>query len=340
MTNLTQVSIIARKSIRYTIYFIVFLTLGKILLTAGIGIYLQLYPPGPPPPTVKFGKLTAIPFPSGAPKPKLTFGLETATGGFPTGIPTQAKVYFMPKVSSNLLSLDTAKTQAQALNFNDPSPQQESDYLYKFKNPNYPATMEINIITGAFSIGYDLTADRTPIQNRPPVAEIAASNFRSELSNANVLPSDLNGPMVPDYLKLVDGKLSPVVALSEADVVKVNLFRSAYDNLPSMTADPSQANVWAIMSGAQQKDQQVIAAQYHYFSVDSSQYATYPIITPQQAFSELQAGNEYIATIGEYKDGSTIKIRNIYISPILTQGIQVIFINQFTSLIPEKPASK
>ena len=94
------------------------------MLTAGIGIYLKIYPPGPPPPTVKFGKLTAIPFPTGALKPSLNYTLETATGGFPTNLPTQAKVYFMPKVSSNLLSLDTAKTEAQALNFNDPNPEQ------------------------------------------------------------------------------------------------------------------------------------------------------------------------------------------------------------------------
>lgn len=314
MNNLTQVSIIARKTIRYTIYFIVFLTIGRILLSSAISIYLKIYPPGPPPPTVKFGKLTPIPFPSGAPTPKLTFTLETATGGYPTNIPTQAKVYFMPKVSSNLLSLDTAKTEAQSLNFNDPNPQQESTYLYKFKDQNFPTSMEINIITGAFSISYDLTADRSPIESRPPAAEIAASEFRSDLSGANKLPGDLTGPMIPSYLKLVNGKLSPVLALSEADVVKVNLFRAPYDNLPSMTADPYESNVWAMISGGQQKDQQIIASQYHYFPVDPKQYATYPIITPQQAFSQLRAGNAYVATMGEYKDGDSLKIRNIYLA--------------------------
>lgn len=314
MTGLTQVAITARKTIRYIIYFIVFLTLGRILLSAGISVYLKIFPPGPPPPTVKFGKLTKIPFPANNTTAKLTYALETATGGLPTDISTQAKVYFMPKVNSNLLSLDTAKTKATALGFDDPNPVQESDSLYKFKNLSFPSTMEINIITGSFSISYDLTADRTPISNRPPAAEIAASEFRSVLSGANVLSSDLSGPMIPNYLKLTSGKLANVLALSEADVVKVNLFRKSYDNLPSMTADPNQSNVWAIISGGQTKDQQIMAAQYHYYPVDESQYSTYPIITPQEAFNQLQNGKAYIANMGQYKDGDSLKVRKIYLA--------------------------
>jgi hypothetical protein len=314
MTSLTQVAVNARKIIRYTIYFIVFLTIGRILLGTGTSIYLKIFPPAPPTPTVKFGKLTKIPFPTSNSAPKLTFTLETATGALPTNIPTQARVYFMPKVNSNLLSLDTAKTKAIALGFDDPNPQQESDSLYKFKNPGFPSTMEINIITGAFSISYDLIADRTPINNRPPAAEIAASEFRGQLSGANVLATDLSGPMVPSYLKLTSGKLADVLALSEADVVKVSLFRKSYDNLPSVTADPFQSNVWAIISGSQTKDQQIIAAEYHYYSVDESQYSTYPIITPQEAFNELQAGKAYVASMGQYKDGNSLKIRKVYLA--------------------------
>jgi hypothetical protein len=314
MTSLTQVAVTARKVIRYAIYFMVFLTIGRILFSAGVSIYLKMFPPAPAAPTVKFGKLTKIPFPTISTTPKLTYTLETATGALPTNIPTQAKVYFMPKVNSNLLSLDTAKTKAAALGFDNKNPQQESDSLYKFKNPGFPSTMEINIITGAFSISYDLIADRTPINNRPPAAEIAASEFRSALSGANILADDLSGPMVPNYLKLTGGKLANVLALSEADVVKVSLFRKSYDNLPSVTADPFQSNIWAIISGSQTRDQRIIAAEYHYYSVDESQYSTYPIITPQEAFNELQAGNVYIASMGQYKDGNSLKIRRVYLA--------------------------
>ncbi len=314
MTALTQIAITARKSIRYAIYFIIFLTIGRILWGAGIKIYLQIFPPGPPPPTVKFGKLTQIHFPISDPAPKFNFTVETATGGLPTNLSTQAKVYFMPKVNPNLLSLDTAKYKANQMGFNDPNPVAESDTLYKFTDPKYPTTLTTNIVTNAFSISYDLAADRSPIANRPPAAEIAATQFRATLSSAGNLPADLTGPMIPEYFKLESGQLVKVLALSEADVTKVNLFRKPYDKLPSVTAKPDQSNVWGIISGAQQGNQQIMAAEYHYFPVDETQYSTYPLITPQEAFANLQNGKEHIASLGQYKDGDSLKIRKVYLA--------------------------
>ncbi len=314
MTSLTQVAITARKFIRYTILAIIFLTVGRILWGVGVSVYLKVFPPAPAAPTVKFGKLTKIPFPSGSPAPRLNFTLETSTGGFPTNIPPQVKVYFMPKVNANLLSLDSAKSKATQMGFNDPNPVQESDTLYKFTNKSFPSTLVTNIITNTFSISYDLVADRSPIINRPPAPEIAATAFRSILSAANNLPDDLTGPMVPEYFKLDSGRLTRVLALSEADVTKVNLFRKPYDKLPSLTAKPNESNVWGIISGAQQKDQQIVAAEYHYFPVDETQFSTYPIITSEQAFNELQAGREYVASAGQYKEGDALKIRKVYLA--------------------------
>ncbi len=313
MTNLTRIAITARKTIKYGIFFIIFLIVGKILLTAGISIYNKLFPAPPPPPTVKFGKLPAINFPNNGVTAKINYVLETPEGGLPTDIPTQAKVYFMPKMSANLLSLDSAKATAQAMDFTS-DPQQISETVYKFTNPNYPVTLLMNIVTGTFSISYDLSTDKTPISNKPPMAEVAASEFRSTLSSANILPSDLTGQTTSDFLKLSNGQLVSALSLSEADLVKVNLFRKDYDNLPSMTGNPNQANVWAIISGSSSKDQQIIAAEYHYYPVDETQYSTYPIKTSTEAFSELQSGQAFIASLGGNKDGDTLKIRRVYLA--------------------------
>lgn len=313
MTNLTRVAITARRAIRYTIFAIIFLIIGKFILDAGIAIYKKVFPAPPPPPTVKFGKLTTIPFPSGNQQPKLTYVLETPEGGLPTNIPTQAKVYFMPKANPSLLALDAAKQTALTLGFSG-NPEAESESIYKFKNLNYPSMLEINIVTGTFSISYDLSSDRTPIENRPPAGEVAASEFRSNLSEAGILPDDLTGHTSYDFYKLKSGTLASALSLSEADVIKVNLFRKDYDNLPSMTANPNEANVWAIVSGSTVREQQVIAAEYHYYPVDETQYATYPIITSAQAFSALQSNQAYIANAGLNKDGDTLKIRRIYLA--------------------------
>ncbi len=312
MSALTQVAVTARKAIRYGIYFIVFLTVGRIILGISINIYRKIFPPAPPPPTVKFGKLNKIPFPDNKITAKLNYVLETPEGGLPK-LPTQAKVFFMPKVNPTLLALDVAKEKAKSLGYTS-DPEQLSDTLYKFKNPSVPSVMEMNIVTGTFSVSYDLTADRSPINTKPPVAEVAASEFRSLLSSAGILPDDLTGPTSHEFFKLSGGKLISALSLSESDVVKINLFRKSYDNLPSMTGNPNEANVWTLISGSQDRSQQVVAAEFHYFPVDESQSSTYAIKTPEEAFNELKAGQPFIASLGVNKEGDTLKIRRIFLA--------------------------
>lgn len=313
MTSLTQIAIKARRAIRYTIFGIIFLIVGKFVLDAGVALYLKIFPPAPPSPTIKFGQLTKISFPKMTTIPKLTYTLETPQGGLPTDIPTQAKVFFMPKPSSSLLALDIAKERAKAMGFTS-GPIAESETIYKFTNPDFPAMIEMNIISGTFSVSYDLSADRSPIALKPPVAEVAASEFRSMLSAANILPEDLSGPTTHVFYKLASGQLATALSLSESDVVKVNLFRKNYDDLPSMTANPNEGNVWAIVSGSTTREQQIIASEYHYYAVDETQFSTYPIKTPAEAFAQLQAGAAFIADIGLNKDGDTLKIRRIYLA--------------------------
>ncbi|MGA2910307.1 MAG: hypothetical protein ABSE04_00705 [Candidatus Microgenomates bacterium] len=341
MTSLTQIAITARKVIRYGIFLIIFLIVGKIALDSGTTIYRKIFPVPPPTPTVKFGKLTKIPFPDTGSTAKLTYVLETPSGGLPTDIPNQAKVYFMPKPSPNLLSLDSAKAEAASMGFGS-NPQQISDTIYNFTNADFPSTLQINIITGTFSISYNLATDKSPLSLKPPVAEVAASEFRSILSEANVLPADLTGPVTSDFLKLSNGQLVNALSLSESDVIKINLFRQNYDNLPSVTGNPNQANVWAIISGSQTQNQQIIAAEFHYYPVDGSQFSTYPIITPAQAFAELQAGSAFIANLGVNKDGDTLKIRRIYLAyfdpDVATDFYQPIYVfegdNGFIAYLP------
>lgn len=313
MTSLTRIAIAARKTIRYGIFLILFLIVGKFLLDIGITVYKKAFPAPPPPPTVKYGKLTKIPFPDAGSAVKLTYTLETPEGGLPTNISTQAKVYFMPKISPNLLSLDAAKSTAEALGFGT-NAQQISDTIYLFNDPRAPSALQMNIITGTFSISYNLAQDKSPLDSKPPIAEVAASEFRSILSGAGILPPDLTGPTTSKYMKLSNGQLVTALSLSESDMVKVNLFRKNYDNLPSVAGIPDQANVWAIISGSANHDQQIIASENHYYSVDETQYSTYPIKTPAEAFAELQNGQAYIAALGLNKDGDSLKIRRMYLA--------------------------
>ncbi len=311
MASLTQTAIVTRKIIRYGFYGIVALIVGRIVLSAGIGIYRYFFPKPPPPPTIAFGKLPTLPFPEKEKPENLTFTLETPEGGLPT-LSTQAKVYFMPKPVQTQLKLDLAKQKARGLGFLS-EPQQLSQTLYRFLHQKAPSTLEMNIITGIFSISYDLSQDSSPLANRPSAPEIAASQVRSYLSSADLLPEDLTGSTDYEFLKIEEGNFISALSLSEADLIKVYLYRKTFDDHPSLTSAPDQSNVWFMVSGAREKEKQIVAAEFHYFPVDEDKSSTYPIKLADTAWQELQNSNAYIANLGLNEDG-TIVIRRVYLA--------------------------
>ncbi len=313
---------------------------GKILLTATVSLYKKLFPAPPPPPTVTYGKLPNLALPNVTIPANIVFALETADGTLPK-MPTQAKVFFMPKPASNLLSLSGAQNKSEGLGFNRDG-EQLTQTTYKFSHKNNPSTLEINIVSEVFSISYDLNTDSEPISVHPPVSEIAASQVRSYLSSANLLPADLTGTTKAEYLKLSDDKFIGALSQSEADLVKIKLFRKNYDNLPMVTPDPNNANVWFIVSGITNRGKQIIAAEFHYFAVDESQFSTYPIKTSEEAWKEFTEGKGSTANAGTGKEGDNIKIRKVYLAyfdaGIQTDFLQLIYVfegdNGYVAYLP------
>lgn len=311
MVTLTQASITARKSIRYAIFFIIFLIIGRIFLGALVGIYKKIFPPPPPTPTVAFGKLPKLPFPERA-KMNLSFALETPEGGLPT-VPNIVKVYFMPKLSANLLSLDFAKERARDLNY-DSNPETVSESVYKFYNKSSPSVLQTDIITGAFSLSYDLKADPTPLSVRPVAPEVAANIAKTFLDNASLLPEDLTGPTAHQFLKHEAAGLVPGISISDSNLIKIHLFRKNYDDMTSLTPSPNEGNIWFIVSGLRERGKDLIAGEYHYFPVDETQSSTYPIKSPEIAWQEFISGNYYTASFGSAVEGEAIKIRRVYLA--------------------------
>ncbi len=309
MASLTQIAITTRKIIRYSIYGIIALIIGRILFGIGKSVYLTLFPPAPPEPTVAFDKLPSLPFPEEKAREKISYRLETTEGGLPT-LPIQVKVYFMPQLSANLLALETAQQKAASLGFAG-TQEGVSQTTYQFNSAKTPASLEMNIATGAFSISYNLAQDSSPLERRPPAPEVATSNTKSVLSSANLLPEDLAGPTTHQFFRVEAGALKETISLSEANLIKINLFRTSYDDLPSLTQNPTQANVWFMVTGATNKEKQIISGEYHYFPVDPDQNSTYPIKTAQQAMDELSAGGGFIASSGSTQEQV---IREVYLA--------------------------
>jgi len=333
MASLTQTAIITRKVIRYGIYFIIFLIVGRILFKTGTRAYRYFFPKPPPEATVEFGRLPPLSFPAKQGLPQFTLNLELTEGQFPE-LPQQAKIYFMPKPAASLLGLEDAQDKVASFGFST-VPEQLSQSIYRFSHKSSPATMQISVVTGAFSISYDLTKDPGLLNLRPPAPEVATEIVKRTLSSAKILPDDLSGPtshefLVPHEFLQTDG-IPFVTALSrsESNFVRINLFRREYDGFPSLTPNPQRANVWFMVSGAGERDRQIFAGEYHYLPVDEQEFATYPLKSAETAWEELLSGAGFIAALGT-NEGGNVTVRRVslayYDSGVLTDFFQPIIV--------------
>jgi len=291
------------------VFGIIALIIGRIALGGIIKLYRYFFPAALPPPTVAFGKLPVIPFPQGKSGEGLTYSLETPDGTLPT-LSEQSKVYLMQKPSPSLLSLDDAIEKAAGLGYTTEA-EEISQTLYRFTHKYVPAVLQYDIASNTFSISYDLAEDASPLERIPPPSEVAAATVRSYLSSADLLPEDLTGTTTHSFLKIEGENLIAALGQSDADLVKINLFRKSYDDLSSVTARGNESNVWFMISGGKERSKQIIAAEFHYFSVDEEQSATYPIKTAEVVWEELINGQAYIASKGE---GTSIVIRRVYLA--------------------------
>jgi len=310
--SLTSTAINTRRVIRYGIFFVIFLTFSRVVLGIAGSIYTTLVPKPPPPPTVQFGKLPNLPFAKATQEfPTFDFKIETATGSLPK-FPTQSKVYLMPAYTTTLFSSDEAKKKATALGFAS-DPIELSAVLYRYASLRSPSALELNIVNGAFSVSYNLAADSSPLQGLPPNQEQSAVIAKTLLTSSGSIVEDLEGEPFYDFLKVEGNNLVRAVSLSESSLIRVNLTRKEIDELPAVTADPTRSNAWFILSGADERERQLIAAQYRHFRIDEKRFETYPIKTAAQALEDLKAGKGYIANLGLNKEGK-VTIRNVYLA--------------------------
>ena len=314
MASLTETSIIARKIIRYGIYAVILIMIARVTFIAGKGVYQRLFPAPPPEPTVDFGKLPMLALPPRAQQGNLTFQLETPDGNLPT-FPDQTKVYVMPPFSASIGDEDRAKDKARKLGFSaNGEPYENVKNIYRFEKNSTPSTLVMNIITGIFSISYDISSDPAVVNKTPPPPEDAIKTVTGLLNGAGVMSEDLTGPRTHQFLRLENGSFVNAVSLSDAKAIKVNLFRKNYgDEFPGVTPNADEANVWFILGG-ETGPRQIILAEFYYYPIEKDRYGTYPLKTAETAWEKLKNGQAYIANMGTHKDGDTIVIRRVYLA--------------------------
>jgi hypothetical protein len=315
MASLTEASILTRKIIRYGLYLLIIVIVGRFLWWAGTSLYARLNPPEPPKPTAAFGKLPKLPFPEDPSKKleNVTYTLQTTDGALPT-FPELVAIYQMPEPQSNLQGLEAAKQKAQSLGFSQDGKLSidKVPNIYRFDKIGKPSHLTMNIITGVFSISYDVASDPTVLGQQPPAPSQAVSQAQGYLTRAGSDAEDLVGPTTTEFLRAEKGNFVQASSLSEADVTKINIFRKNYgpkEEYPAVTANMPEANVWLMLSG---RTNEVLAAEFHYFPVDSTKSGTYSIKTAQQAWDQLKEGKGYIANPGQ-RSTTEVIVRKVYL---------------------------
>ncbi len=313
MATLTQAAYYARRTIKIGLIVLLSFIVLRTAFGMAKNVWQKLRPPPPPPPTTAFNKLPQIEFGEEPGHPELTFQLETISGGLPK-LDTIGKVYFMPIQTSSLLALDRAKQKARSMGFVT-QPEKIAEVVYRWQALETPTTLEMNINTGNFILRYPYQEDPTLLTEKNlPTNEQAASEARRFLQSNGYLEEDLaSGQAEFTYLRLLNGSLTPAISLSEADFVRVNLFRATLDGLKILPPNPRDALVSFLFSGSRDRNKRILEIKYTYFPIEREISATYPLKSVNNAWQELQSGEGYLANLGENQEGK-ITVRTVYLA--------------------------
>jgi len=312
MATLTETAFYTRKYIKWgAVGLILFLVL-RIAFNSFLSYLNVLFPPQVIPDNA-FGRLSAISFPqSASPSAQLNYSLRTISGTL-SEASNSATVYFMPKNRATLLSLSETQALVERIDFTT-SPRQITSTAYRWVDITNPLrTIELDIVSKQFTLNYLFAHDLTLFTERNiPTPKQAQAETLDFLQSLNLPTGDIvvSQPKI-QYLKLVGNQLQPATSESQADAVRVDYFRQNYHGMPARTDKPQEGNIAFILSGAGGQ-KRVLYAKYHYWPIDTRVSGIYKLKTPEQAFTELQNGHAYFASLPNNE--TRIAITNSYLA--------------------------
>lgn len=316
MASLTETAYYTRRAINWAILAVIGYIFLRIFWSIFVTVWLAFFPPKPPPPNHAFGKLPAVKFPppQASPSGQLIFQLETIEGSVPRASES-ATVYFMPKAASNLLAISDAQNFAKRLGFNtNPIQEAGTKNIYRFDDTAAPLRhLWYDIVSQNFILRYTFEQDTGLFLERDlPTPQEVQAETRSFLQTYNLNKDDyVGGSMKVTYLRLVESKLTVTTSQSQADAVRVDLFRKPIGTTPVVTANPTEGHITMIFSGSKNTKKRVLQLTYTYWLIDYQTSATYSLKTSNQAWTELQSGGGYIV---RHPRGSVATIRNVYLA--------------------------
>ncbi len=325
MASLTRVAYVSRKLIRFGgwgLVGFVFLWTG---MTAAIRAYLAANPVELPA-TRRYGLLPKIIFPEKKFEKK-EFRAELADDTFPA-FDDQVKIYVIYRPDRDFLALEYDKNVAKNLGFGGEG--KELKYgVYEFKENNLNQTLTMDVLEGSFVLKYPYLEDQTLlVLGRVPDEAEAISIASAYLETAGKFGSDLeNGEQRVGYWKIEYDGLKSEPTRTDANVARVDFFRSQIDEIKVVGVQPGRAPVTVLVSGAEMASKKVIEMNYKSMEIDNESYSTYPIKTVEEAWSDLTRGNYWPAYD---TDNEAVVINEVYLAyfepVVLTHFLQPVFV--------------
>lgn len=299
--TMTELTFLGRQAVKFGAILLVVLIVGRTVLSTSISVWRALNPEPPPPPTVGFGILPEITFPTQAATARPTsYRLETPTGGLPQ-FGDRAQVFFMPKSTLGLFADQGARQVAASYDFVF-EPEVLSTRIYRWKKSQpLDTTLQIDIQTNQLQL-------TTNFLSRPdligagtlPDEFTAVSDVKNFLRQGGLLAADIaTSAGKVTYLRTAGAELIEAASYSDADFVQVDIQRNPINGFYEFyTPKGFEGIISAILGGSQSSQESIVQLYYNYQPVEYDQAHTYPLRSTQEAWQELQTGGGFVADKG------------------------------------------
>lgn len=339
--DLDRMAELGRNAIKYGVIGLVLYIVLRFSWSTATNIYLQLNPPGPPAPTMGFGRLPKPDFPAQLAQERPDeIVLETVGQRFP-GFGTQIPVYYVPESTPDLLALDRAKQKAATLGFLF-EPEKVTSRLYRWRRTTpLPAILEMDIVDGTFEMNVDWASSVSLLEKKIIPDERQANNeLRSTLRKVNLFSEDLaTASAKVTFLRALAGQTKQANSINEADFVRADLYRSVPNGLDTVTSEYQHGVIRALFSGSREQGERLLYLQSSYLPVNWQRPETYPLQSAAEAWQQLLAGEGYITNAGNDVEAVVRSVRLAYFEPMQDDSyFQPVFVfegdDDFQALVP------
>ncbi|MBI4130713.1 hypothetical protein HY468_05320, partial [Candidatus Roizmanbacteria bacterium] len=298
--------------VRRTLIIGIFMGVFAVVVSAGVMISMkkakETIPKPTPAPSFEFGRIPPIHFPPGKTYPS-TFELQTIAGRPPEGTPS-SELFFIPSKTPTLFSRRNAADFAEQLGFTG-QPTTISDTLYHYTDEATNSTFTLDITNQNFLMKRNYLDPSmfeekiNPTQQN--IKQLAVSYFQS----LKVWDTALSESKIT-YLTLEGTTLTPTSKLENAQVYRIDFFRGPIEGYPVVTSLFHTSPIYLIFAANTSRIQNILEASFQNFPPLLGDSATYPTISGQAAWEQLQNGKGYIAV--PLQTGTQAVIRTVYLA--------------------------